>query len=107
MGKKRRAVWNTGPLCLFWSIWKAKNKIAFEDGCVFLQKLKAFFVFLLWSESKLFIKNGPSTLIDLVGSHSGGGLFFVHLVWTIFCFSCKGVRLPILYILSRYFSIFL
>lgn len=79
MGKKSRAVWNTGPLCLFWSIWKAKNKIAFEDGCVFLQKLKAFFVFLLWSESKLFIKNGPSTLIDLVGSHSGG---------VVFCTSC-------------------
>ena len=66
MGKKHRAVWNAGPLCLFWSFWKVRNMIAFEDGVLSLQKLKAFFVYLLWSKSKLFIKDCPSTLIDFI-----------------------------------------
>ena len=35
-------------------------------GVLSMQTLKAFFVYLLWSESKLFIKDGPSTLIDFI-----------------------------------------
>ena len=66
VGKKRRTVWNAGPLCLFWSVWKTRNKIAFEGSVLSIQKLKAFFVYLLWSESKLFIKDGPLTLIDFI-----------------------------------------
>ena len=42
------------------------NKIAFEGGVPSMQKLKAFFVYLLWFESKLFIKDGPLTLIDFI-----------------------------------------
>ena len=55
-----------GPLCLFWVIWKVKNKIAFEDSMLSIQRLKASFVYLLWSEIKLWIKDGPSTLIDFI-----------------------------------------
>ncbi|RVX21535.1 hypothetical protein CK203_002058 [Vitis vinifera] len=44
VGKKRRAIWNVGPLYLFWSVWKTRNKIAFDDGVLSLQKLKAFFL---------------------------------------------------------------
>ena len=28
-----------GPLCLFWTIWKARNKFAFEDATLSIQKL--------------------------------------------------------------------
>ena len=109
MGKKRRTVWNAGFLCLFWPVWKARNGIAFEGGVLSMQKLKAFFVYLLWSESKLFIKDGPSTLIDFidwVGSRSRRGWFLYILLDSFFCFSYKGVSVSFLYILSRYFSIF-
>ena len=102
VGKKHRAVWNASPLCLFWSVWKARNIIAFEGGVLSMQrrmqKLKVFFVYLLWLESKLFIKCGPSMLInctDWVGSLWGKG-FFVHLVRQVFCFSCKGVSVSFL-----------
>ena len=54
------------PLCLFWSVLKAKNRIVFEGSVLSMQKLKAFFVYLFWSKSKLFIKDGPSTLIDFI-----------------------------------------
>ena len=66
VGKNRKAVWQVGPLCLFWVIWKARHKIVLEDSVLSIQMLKASFVYLLWSETKLWIKGGPSTLIDFI-----------------------------------------
>ena len=66
VGKKHKKVWRVGPLCIFWTIWKAKNKIAFEDDVLSIQRLKGSFVYLLWSETKMFIKDGPSMLIDFI-----------------------------------------
>ena len=66
LGKMRRIVWKADPLCLFWSVWKVRNRIVFEDGVMSIQMLKASFVYLLWLETKLFIKDGPSTLIDFI-----------------------------------------
>ena len=60
VGKKRKVVWQVEPLCLFWAIWKARNKIAFEDSVLSIQRLKASFVYLLWSDTKLWIKGGWS-----------------------------------------------
>ena len=71
VGKKRKEVWRVGSLCIFWTVWKARNSIAFEDDVLSIQRLKSSFVFLLWSETNLFIKDGPSTLVgflDWVGS---------------------------------------
>ena len=66
VGKKRKVAWQLGPLCLFWVIWKARNSIAFEDCGLSIQRLKVSFVYLLWSEIKLWIKDGPSTLIEFI-----------------------------------------
>ena len=59
VGKNRKAVWQVGPLCLFWVIWKARHKIVLEDSVLSIQMLKASFVYLLWSGTKLWIKGGP------------------------------------------------
>ena len=67
VGKKRKGVWRASPLCLFWMVWKARNKIAFEEEALSIQRLKYSFVYFLWSETKLSIKDGPSTLADFVG----------------------------------------
>ena len=64
--KRHKVVWQAGPLCLFWFFWKARNRISFEDSVLSIQRLKASFVYLLWLETKLFIKGGPSTLIDFI-----------------------------------------
>ena len=56
----------SGTVMLFWVIWKARNKIAFEDSVLSIQRLKTSFVYLLWSETKLLIKGSPSTLIDFI-----------------------------------------
>ena len=63
---EQEKLWILGPLCMFWSIWKARNRIAFKDGVLSLQRLKASFVFSLWSKTKLSIKVVPLTLIDFI-----------------------------------------
>ena len=68
VGKKREKVWRAGPLCIFWTVWKARNKFAFEEEVLSIQRLKTSFVYFLWSETKLFIKDRPSTLLDWVGT---------------------------------------
>ena len=67
VGEKRKEVLRAGPLCLFWMVWKARNKIAFEEEVLSIQRLRSSFVYFLWSEMKLFIKDGPSTLVDFIG----------------------------------------
>ena len=45
VGKQRRTVWKMAPLCLFWSVWKVRNSIAFDVGVLSMQRLKAFLFF--------------------------------------------------------------
>ena len=55
-----------GPLCIFWVVWKARNAIVFRDEALSIQKLKFSFVILLWSETKLVLSDGPTTLVHLI-----------------------------------------
>ena len=71
-GKKHKLIWRAAPLCIFWTVWKTKNRIAFEDEELSIQRLKTSFLNSLRSKTNLFIKDGLSTFvefIDWVGSH--------------------------------------
>ena len=48
-GKKRRMIWNSVPRCIFWTVWMEKNRIAFRDGTLVVQRLKHSFVSNLWN----------------------------------------------------------
>ena len=90
VGKRRKIVWRAGPLCIFWTVWKTRNRIAFEDEVLSTQRLKPSSLNSLWSETKLFIKDGPSTFLkffDWVGSHYGRGCFF-FLFFFFFVYHC-------------------
>ena len=42
------------------------TRIVFEDEVLSIQDLKSSFVCFLWSEMKLFIKDGLSTLVGFI-----------------------------------------
>ena len=49
MGKKHRKVWMAAPLCLFWAVWKERNRIAFENEELSIHRMKKIFVCNFWS----------------------------------------------------------
>ena len=57
MGKKRKKIWKFIPLCIFWMVWKERNRLAFRGGSLAVQKLKNSFVCNLWSWARLFIRD--------------------------------------------------
>ena len=65
-GLEKRFCWQVASSCLFWMVWKTRNRIVFKDDFLSIQKLKYLFHFLLWSETKLSIENGPSTLVGFI-----------------------------------------
>ena len=44
VGKKRKSVWRVGPSCLFWTIWKARNQVVFNEERFFVQREKSSLV---------------------------------------------------------------
>ena len=47
VGKKHKKVWRVALLHIFWTVWKVRNQMAFDDDMLSIQKLKYFFIFSL------------------------------------------------------------
>ena len=43
LGKKHKA-WRAAPLHIFWTVWKVRNRLAFKDDSLLIQKLKHSFI---------------------------------------------------------------
>ena len=66
IGKRQKKVWQASPFRLFWTVWRVRNSIACKNEESSIQRLKSSFVSLLWSETKLSMVDGPSTLIGFI-----------------------------------------
>ena len=44
VGKRYKRAWQMTPLCIFWSVWKERNRLAFGNEELSLQRLKYSFV---------------------------------------------------------------
>ena len=62
--KKHRKVWWAIPLCLFWTVWKERNRIVFDNEVLSIQRLKNSFICNLFSWAKSSIVVGPLTLFN-------------------------------------------
>ena len=71
MGKGRKKAWQMAPLCIFWSVWKEKNRLAFGNEELSLQRLKYSLYVILGLGSRVSLVLSPSSLVnflDLIGS---------------------------------------
>ena len=40
VGKKCRKAWMVAPLCIFWLVWKERNRVTFENDDLSIQRVK-------------------------------------------------------------------
>ena len=66
VGKKRKKAWMAAPLNIFWSIWRERNYIAFENKDFSAQRMKASFIYNLWSWSNMYIVERSRSLVDFL-----------------------------------------
>ena len=66
VGKKRKKVWTSIPLCIFWTVWKERNRLAFRGGFLSIQKLKNSFVCNMWSWARVYIGEESSSLLGFL-----------------------------------------
>ena len=65
VGKKRKKAWNSVP-CVFWSVWKEMNHIAFKEGSLAVQRLRHSFVYNLWSWNRGHLGEKASSLLGFL-----------------------------------------
>lgn len=46
--KKLKKLWMAIPFCLFWIIWRERNKAVLENVVPLVQRMKNHFVYTLW-----------------------------------------------------------
>ena len=57
---KARKLWKAAPLCLFWAIWKERNRVVFEDDSFSYDRLKLYFINSLISWAGLIFEGDIS-----------------------------------------------
>ena len=66
VGKKRKKAWKVAPLCLFWTLWRERNRRAFHNYESIDQAIKNYFLHLFWDWVRLSIEDGSLSLLDFV-----------------------------------------
>ena len=66
MGRKRKRIWTSIALCIFWTVWKERNRLAFRVGSLAIQKLKNSFVCNLWSWARVYLGEESSSLFGFL-----------------------------------------
>ena len=66
VGKKRKRIWLVAPLCIFWTLWQARNKLGFENEGTTDQKIKTIFVTNLWAWANVFREDKTNSVVEFL-----------------------------------------
>ena len=66
VGKKRKRVWMTAPLCLFWTLWLERNRVVFENEAHSAHRMKSLFLFTLWAWAKVYSVDNLNSLVGFL-----------------------------------------
>ena len=66
VGKKRKRIWLAAPLCLFWTPWRARNRLVFENEGTTDQKIKANFVSNLWAWANVYTDDKTNSVVEFL-----------------------------------------
>ena len=66
MGKKRKKIWLAAPLCLFWTLWRERNRVGFENSVTSAQRTKATFLSNIQSWANLYRVDNMNSLLDFL-----------------------------------------
>ena len=53
-------------LCLFWTVWQDRNRVAFEDVAPSTHRMKVTFLCTLWSWANLYSVDHTDSLVDFL-----------------------------------------
>ena len=66
VGKKGKSVWLAAPLCLFWTLWNERNRVAFKNETPSVHRMEFTFLFTLWSWAKLYSVVNLNSLVEFL-----------------------------------------
>ena len=66
MEKKRKKIWTTAPSCIFWALWCARNKLAFENEAITAQRIQINFISNLWAWANQFSNANTNFVLDFL-----------------------------------------
>ena len=91
----RKKAWKVAPLCLFWSIWRKRNRRTFENCECSNHSFKSSFLYLSGDQVRQYIGVGSLSTLDFVdwlGAPQGADVFvtapfcFWFLVYIVYTF---------------------
>ena len=85
-------------ICLFWTIWRGRNRAVFEEGAFTTQGLKLSLAYTLWSWTKVYPDFDSCTVNDFLVAlgivkilffglfFKASNLYRVFIPYSLFCF---------------------
>ena len=96
VGKKRKKAWNATPLCLFWTLWKDKNRRVFEDTKLADQTILWSFLYMFLDWVRVHVDCTSWSIFDFIDCLGCKWVIFYYsfsfwpccLVYIVYTFRC-------------------
>ncbi|RVW44551.1 Vacuolar protein sorting-associated protein 60.2 [Vitis vinifera] len=80
LGKGCKKPGKVVPLCIFWTVWKERNMLAFDNAELSVQRMKNSFVCNLWSWTRAFVNVDSSLDEENAAAYTNFGTYLVGLL---------------------------